>query len=151
MASPTSSPRRKRRRTAPAFQIDTVTPIDTTSPPVVTASCDTAGATVIAAGANIQTAVNAGSTGQKFILSPGVYRMQSVTPKTNQTFCGDSAIVTGARDLSGATWTSSGSYWYVTGQTQQNSTHLMTDKCQATSRDAIITKNSGWTTPAIST
>jgi parallel beta-helix repeat protein len=112
------------------FQIDTVTPIDTTSPPVVTASCDTAGATVIAAGANIQTAVNAGSTGQKFILSPGVYRMQSVTPKTNQTFCGDSAIVTGARDLSGATWTSSGSYWYVTGQTQQNSTHLMTDKCQ---------------------
>jgi parallel beta-helix repeat protein len=65
-------------------------------------------------GTNIQSAVNTYPSGTTFILEPGVYRLQSVTPIAGDTFIGK----TGA-DLNGSqvltNWVKSGSYWTMTG------------------------------------
>jgi hypothetical protein len=77
------------------------------------------GATTIAAGASIQTAVNDNPAGTVFCLEAGTYREQSITPKNGNQFHGtNGAIISGARVLS--SWTQDGSRWYATGQTQSN-------------------------------
>jgi hypothetical protein len=53
-----------------------------------------------------------------FTIRAGVHRLQSITPKSGQSFQGEpGAIVSGAKVLTG--WVQDGSRWYVTGQTQQ--------------------------------
>jgi parallel beta-helix repeat protein len=74
----------------------------------------------LSASANIQAAVNANPQGTTFLLQPGVYRMQSVTPKTGDIFTGQ----TGA-DLNGSQiltqWARSGTYWVSRGAPALNS------------------------------
>lgn len=74
-------------------------------------------------GDNIQAAVNANPTDTTFVLTPGVYRMQRVVPKTGDVFSGESgAILDGAELLDPSSWRqSSPSIWVaqasgITGQ-----------------------------------
>jgi hypothetical protein len=73
-------------------------------------------------GANIQSAVDKNNNGTKFILQPGVYRMQSVVPKPGDIFTGQ----TGA-DLNGSkvltNWVQKGTYWTSSGAPALNSPH----------------------------
>jgi parallel beta-helix repeat protein len=69
-------------------------------------------------GANIQSAVNAKPGGTEFVLTPGMYRAQSVEPKTGDAFVGEAgALMDGARVLSG--WTQASIkgvlYWTTAG------------------------------------
>ncbi|KAA1057418.1 carbohydrate-binding domain-containing protein [Azospirillum argentinense] len=78
-----------------------------------------AGAIVIAPGANIQSIVNGAPAGATFWLQPGEYRLQSITPKDNQTFIGaEGAVLNGSKLLTGFTQESAGR-WVIGGQTQQ--------------------------------
>ncbi|NUB22648.1 hypothetical protein GBZ26_26145, partial [Azospirillum formosense] len=78
-----------------------------------------AGAIVIAPGANIQSIVNGAPTGATFWLQPGEYRLQSITPKDNQTFIGaEGAVLNGSKLLTGFTQEGAGR-WVIGGQTQQ--------------------------------
>jgi hypothetical protein len=98
----------------------------TASDGALTASADTtvivespvpAGAVVINPGDDIQTAVNNTATGTTFFLRAGVYQLQSIEPKDNDTFIGElGAVLSGARQLS-VIW--DGNYWVALGQTQQ--------------------------------
>ncbi len=66
---------------------------------------------------NIQTVVNSNPAGTTFVITPGIYRMQSVTPKAGDTFEGQpGAVLNGARHLT--SFTQSGIYWVAGGQTQ---------------------------------
>jgi len=66
---------------------------------------------------NIETVVNSNPAGTTFIITPGVYRMQSVTPKNGDIFEGQSgAVLNGSRQLT--SFTQSGSYYVAGGQTQ---------------------------------
>ena len=74
--------------------------------------------TTIEPGEDIQAKVTAAANGTTFVLKAGVHRMQSITPKTGQTFVGEAgAILSGARVLT--SFTRSGSAWVASGQTQQ--------------------------------
>ncbi len=65
-------------------------------------------------GANIQAAVNANPSGTSFILTPGVYRMQSVMAKSGDTFTGQTgAVLNGSQLLTN--WVHNGSYWTESG------------------------------------
>ncbi|MFC5353396.1 carbohydrate-binding domain-containing protein [Azospirillum himalayense] len=78
-----------------------------------------AGAIVIAPGANIQSIVNGAPAGATFWLQPGEYRLQSITPKDNQTFIGaEGAVLNGSKLLTGFSQDSAGR-WVIGGQTQQ--------------------------------
>jgi len=86
----------------------------------------TPSATTLAPGDSIQAKVNAQPSGTTFTLCAGTYRMQSVTPKSSMTFRGDPAtpanvVLDGGRQLTA--WTASGSVWYASGQTQQNTNY----------------------------
>lgn len=66
-----------------------------------------------------QAAATAASAGQTFIVKAGTHRLQSVTPKSNQTFQGETgAIMSGAKVLTGAT----GSNPWVYGSQLQHGT-----------------------------
>src|SRR6266478_2937455 len=70
---------------------------------------------------DIQTAVNANPTGTTFVIAAGLYRMQSVTPKTGDVFLGQpGAILNGSRQLT--SFARSGSYYIAGGQTQHGTT-----------------------------
>jgi hypothetical protein len=70
-------------------------------------------------GQNIQQVVNQHPAGTTFTLKSGVHRMQTITPRSGDTFVGDGqAVLNGSRILS--SWTPSGSRWFATGQTQEN-------------------------------
>jgi hypothetical protein len=70
----------------------------------------------IAAGANIQAAIDANPAGTVFHLSAGMYRGQHFRAKSNDQFIGDPS---GGTVLSGAVvlhhWTASGGYWVASG------------------------------------
>jgi parallel beta-helix repeat protein len=66
--------------------------------------------TAILPGQSIQSAVNANGAGTTFIIKAGVHRLQSVTPKSGNTFWGEpGAVLNGARLLT--SWQGSGP-WY---------------------------------------
>jgi parallel beta-helix repeat protein len=72
----------------------------------------------VSPGQSIQTAINAAPTGAVILLKAGVHRMQSLVPKSNQTFVGEpGAILSGARVLT--SFSRSGAAWFASGQTQQ--------------------------------
>ncbi|MCA9470428.1 MAG: right-handed parallel beta-helix repeat-containing protein [Nitrospirales bacterium] len=67
---------------------------------------------------DIQALVDGHSAYTTFILTKGVYRLQSVTPKTNNTFIGEAGtILSGARLLT--VFGQRGPYWVVENQQQQ--------------------------------
>ena len=76
----------------------------------------------IAPGQNIQSIVNSHPAGTTFLLKAGVHRNQTITPRTGDSFVGETSggtrltILSGARVLTG--WISDGTRWYVSGQTQ---------------------------------
>jgi parallel beta-helix repeat protein len=78
-------------------------------------------------GQSIQTAVDQNPIGTTFIIKAGVHRLQSVTPKTGDTFIGEpGAVLSSARLLTG--FTQQGNVWVIGGQTQQGPVH---GQCQA--------------------
>jgi parallel beta-helix repeat protein len=84
--------------------------------------------TTIYPGQSIQAAVDAFPAGTSFLLKAGVHRQQSVTPKANDVFRGETgAVLDGGRMLTGFTSDGSGR-WYVDGQTQQGA--VSTSTCQ---------------------
>ncbi len=82
------------------------------------------GAVVVKVGANIQALVNANPNGTVFWIEAGEHRLQSITPKSGQSFIGEEgAVLNGSRELSG--FTASGNTWYVGGQTQEGARRLL--------------------------
>jgi parallel beta-helix repeat protein len=74
--------------------------------------------TTIYPGQDIQAKVNSYPGGTTFQIKAGVHRLQSIVPKSGNSFVGEAgAILSGARRLT--TFTKSGGYWIATGQTQQ--------------------------------
>ena len=74
--------------------------------------------TAIAPGEDIQARVDAAAPGTRFVLRPGVHRLQHVRPKDGMGFAGEpGAVLSGARLLTG--FARSGGAWAVDGQTQQ--------------------------------
>ena len=68
-------------------------------------------------GQNIQGFVNLAPEGAAFLLGGGIHRMQTVSPKNNQVFVGETgAILSGARVV---TLSPSGGAWVASGQTQE--------------------------------
>jgi hypothetical protein len=73
-------------------------------------------------GQNIQSVVNGHPAGTTFLLKAGVHRNQSITPRTGDSFVGETngstrlTILSGASVLTG--WNFDGTRWYVSGQTQ---------------------------------
>jgi hypothetical protein len=66
---------------------------------------------------NIQAVVSSNPAGSTFVITPGIYRMQSVTPENGDIFEGQpGAILNGSRQLT--SFTRSGSYWVASGQSQ---------------------------------
>jgi parallel beta-helix repeat protein len=98
----------------------TPTPIATPAPtptPPPAAGCP-AGSISVAAGSNIQQAVNAAASGASFCLRSGLHRMQSVVPKSGQKFYGETgAVMNGSRLLT--SFSKVGANWVASGQTQQ--------------------------------
>jgi parallel beta-helix repeat protein len=94
-------------------------PADTSTVTITAGSATCAStATMLCPGDNLQAKATAAGGGATLTLQPGIYRLQTLTPLTGQTFQGQpGAILSGARLLSG--WTQSGATWYVGGQTQQ--------------------------------
>jgi parallel beta-helix repeat protein len=77
---------------------------------------------------SIQAAVSANPAGTTFLLQAGTYRMQAISPKSNDTFIGQTGtVLSGAAVLSN--WTQAGSTWSVGGQTQNGAFY---GQCDAT-------------------
>jgi parallel beta-helix repeat protein len=113
--------------------VGTKTPGGADSTAVTVGGPCTPSATTLTPGDSIQQKVNAQVAGTTFTLCAGTYWGQSVTPKSNMTFRGDPAtpgnvVLDGGRQLTA--WTASGSVWYASGQTQQN-TDKETRTCQS--------------------
>ena len=69
---------------------------------------------VLNPGDNIQDAVNANPAGTVFVLNPGVYRGQEISPKDYQQFIGEpGAVLNGSTELTG--WTQANGMWQATG------------------------------------
>src|SRR5688572_9400610 len=80
----------------------------------------TPGAATPRPGASIQDSVNKYAAGTIFTLKAGVFRLQSVTPKSGMSFIGEAgAVLSGARRLTG--FTRQGIYWVASNQTQEGS------------------------------
>jgi parallel beta-helix repeat protein len=80
------------------------------------------GAIAVPVGADLQALVTANPEGTSFLIRTGIHRMQQVKPKNGNSFVGENgAILNGSRLLT--TWTKSGIYWVVGGQTQQGPRH----------------------------
>ena len=69
-------------------------------------------------GEDIQARVNAAPFGTTFILKAGVHRLQSIVPRSGNTFVGEpGAVLSGASLLTN--FVRSGSYWIAADQTQE--------------------------------
>ena len=91
----------------------------------------------IAPGQNIQSVVNSQPAGTTFLLKAGVHRNQTITPRTGDSFVGETSgstrltILSGARVLTG--WVFDGARWYVSGQSQGTTpTISAADACRPT-------------------
>jgi len=89
-------------------------------------------------GADIPSVVAANPAGTTFVIYPGTYRVGTITPKTGDSFIGSTAcappktscpaILNGSRLLT--SFQTTGTYYYVTGQTQNNAVTVPSSKCQ---------------------
>lgn len=91
-----------------------------TQPPQTT--CPT-GSVTVNPGQNLQQVVDAQPTTAVICLKAGLYREQSIAPKTGMTIVGegDTTILNGSRLLS--EFQQEGSLWFATGQTQEGEVH----------------------------
>jgi len=83
----------------------------------------------ISPGANLQTVVDANPAGTTFVLTPGIYRMQSVTAKNGDTFVGQSGAVLNGSQLLTSFWQEEIggiTYWVTYGPTQPG---LLVSEC----------------------
>lgn len=81
-------------------------------------------------GDDIQAIINANGSGTSYLLKTGTFLNQTISPKTGDSFTGESgAILNGGRVLTSAT--SSGGVWYYTGQTQSADSNLSGIDCDA--------------------
>jgi len=89
-------------------------------------------------GTDIVSVVNSSPAGTTFIIYPGTYRLTSpIAPKDGDTFIGQTAcappktacpaVLSGSKLLT--SFQHSGSYYYVTGQTQQGEIFITTTQC----------------------
>jgi hypothetical protein len=85
-------------------------------------------------GDDLQATVNAQPAGTTFLIKAGVHRMQTVVPRTGDTFVGESgAILSGAMALT--TFGRESNLWVATGQTQGgNGNTFASDICASTPR-----------------
>jgi len=88
-------------------------------------------------GQSIQAIVDGHPAGTTFLLKAGVHRMQTITPRTGDTFSGEMNGTTRLTTLSGARlltgWTADGARWYVSGQTQGGTPQVRAeDACRPT-------------------
>lgn len=99
-----------------------------------------AGTVNIQPGMNIVSLVNSNPSGTTFVIAPGLYRITSpITPKTGDSFIGQTAcappktactaVISGSVQLS--SFKHSGSYYSVSGQTQQGQVTITTQQCDA--------------------
>lgn len=97
-----------------------------------------AGTVAVRPGANLVSLVNSNPAGTTFIIYPGTYRLTAlIAPKTGDKFVGQTAcappktacpaILSGSRLLTSFQY--SGSYYYVSGQTQQGQIFITTTQC----------------------
>jgi hypothetical protein len=85
----------------------------------------------VSPGQSIQSVLDSAASGQTIVLRTGVHRMQTLRPKSGQIIVGEQgAILSGARLLT--SFTRSGSYWTVGGQSQQNSVLGLGEVCYST-------------------
>jgi len=107
---------------------------------LVLCSAAFAGTVNIQPGMNIVSLVNSNPTGTTFVIAPGLYRITSpIAPKDNDTFTGQTAcappktactaVISGSVQLSN--FKHSGSYYSVSGQTQQGQVKITTQQCDA--------------------
>jgi parallel beta-helix repeat protein len=76
--------------------------------------CDAQTTVTLRPGADIQAAVDANPVGTAFILTAGVYREQSIIPKSGDSFTGQpGAVLNGSQVLTN--WIHNGSYWTNNG------------------------------------
>ena len=62
----------------------------------------------------VQSVINGEPAGTHFVLKAGVHRMQDITLRSNDTLELEAgAILRGSQDISGLTWTQSGSTWWA--------------------------------------
>ncbi|MDX1994426.1 MAG: right-handed parallel beta-helix repeat-containing protein [bacterium] len=74
----------------------------------------------IPVGSNIQNTITRYPRGTTFIIESGTHRMQSISPRSGDTFIGeDGAVLNGSRLLT--SFQRRDGYWVATGQTQQGS------------------------------
>jgi len=114
--------------TAQTVQLIATSHADPTKSASVSISLVPGAVVVLTPGTNLETAVAQQPAGTTFLLKAGLYRLQSVPPKNNDTFIGEPSVptaqgvgtvVSGAKVLTG--FVSSGPYWVVKGQTQKES------------------------------
>lgn len=75
-------------------------------------------------GDDLAALVAANPPGTTYVFAAGVHREQSVIARDGDTFRGEpGAVLSGARDLTGAAWVADGGRWYVDGQTQEGLVH----------------------------
>ncbi len=80
------------------------------------------GSVTVRPGDNLASMVSSHPKNTTFYLTSGTHRLQSVVPKDGNEFVGaPGAIMSGAKVLTN--FQSSGSFWVVSGQTQQNENH----------------------------
>ncbi|MEZ4273383.1 MAG: right-handed parallel beta-helix repeat-containing protein [Myxococcota bacterium] len=74
-------------------------------------------ATVVDPGDNVAQIVETSAEGAEFIFTPGLYRLLSIAPKSDQTFIGEAgAILSGSKTLKG--FIQEGEHWVIGGQDQ---------------------------------
>lgn len=84
----------------------------------VTIQSSTTPSIEVSPGQSIQAAVNSVPEGALILIKAGVHRLQSIAPKSKQTFAGEAgAVLSGARVLT--SFSREGALWVAAGQTQQ--------------------------------
>lgn len=84
----------------------------------------TAGAVILRLGDKFQQVVDSHPAGTTYLVAAGIHREQQVVAKDGDTFIGEpGAILSGARDLTGANWQRAAHGWYVDGQSQEGFVH----------------------------
>ena len=83
---------------------------------------------LVAAGQDIQAAVDANPAGTHFRIGAGVHRLAAVEPKDGNTFIGEAgAVLSGATELAAGDFRRDGAAWVIGGQTAEGFIHGETE------------------------
>lgn len=98
-------------------QLTATSQADSTKSASTSITLTTGNVIVLTPGTDLGSAVSAQPSGTTFLLKAGVHRQQTITPKDNDVFLGESGtIISGAMLV--ANFTQNGSYWVAPGPTQ---------------------------------